>query len=196
MSGGSFLMALLYFSKPLQTLISISPVVLFISWIVRNLFDAIKWTWIVKHIMLRVPSKAFNHCFLTLKSCKEPIFFLFFGGGGGHFWQEIVYMCSAPLHSVCHHLWLLSTLRSDLLCKTLTVQVDGRFEVSVDPSPLVMPMWLQRAMWWWTAVISGCHLCLCQQGLAWSGRGWMLRGSFSKHVPDVPFSLCYIYYST
>ncbi len=71
--------------------------------------------------MLLVPSKAFNHCILTLKSCKEPIFWG--GGGGDHFWQEIVYMCSAPLHSVCHHLWLLSTLCSDLPCKTLTSPV-------------------------------------------------------------------------
>lgn len=54
----------------------------------------------------------------------------------------------------------------------------------------------QRAMWWWTAVISRCHLCLCQRGLAWSGRDWMHCGSFSKHVPDVPLSLWYIYYST
>lgn len=48
-------------------------------------------------------------------------------------------MCSAPLHSVCHHLWLLSTLHSHTRCKTLTGRVDGRFEVSVGPSPLAMP---------------------------------------------------------
>lgn len=48
-------------------------------------------------------------------------------------------MRSAPLHSVYHHLWLLSTLHSHTCCKTLTGRVDGRFEVSVGPSPLAMP---------------------------------------------------------
>lgn len=48
-------------------------------------------------------------------------------------------MCSGPLHSVCHHLQLLSTLHSHTCNKTLTGPVDGRFEVSVGPSPLAMP---------------------------------------------------------
>jgi len=48
-------------------------------------------------------------------------------------------MCSAPLHSVCHNLWLLSTLHSHTRSKTLTGWGDGRFEVSVGSSSLAMP---------------------------------------------------------
>ncbi len=48
--------------------------------------------------MLLVPSKAFNHCILTLKSCKEPIF-----GGGGSL------LAGDCLHVLCPSSFCLSS---------------------------------------------------------------------------------------
>ncbi len=116
--------------------------------------------------MLLVPSKAFNHCILTLKSCKEPIFW-----GGGVTSGRRLFTCALPLFILSVIIYGFCPLSAVIYPARLW---PVRFEVSVDPSPLAMPMQLQRAMWWWTAIISGCHLCLCQQGLAWSGRDWAL----------------------
>lgn len=187
MSAGIVLMALLLwrrcwgFSKLWQTLISISPIVVFISWIVRNLFDAIVRTQMVKYIMPLVRAiKGFNHCFLTLKSCKEPIL-------GGITSGRTLFTSALPLFTLSVIIYGFCPLSTAIHAARLWPS--GRWCGPISSSDAMRQ---QRAMWWWTAVISRCHLCLCQRGLAWSGRNWMHRVSFSKHVPDVPLSMLHL----